>query len=147
MKRITSFALACLMLLSCAMSCAAAPRGASPYSNPTIVSSSAMLDPGNKAGQMKINFTVTTDRGAVSLGVQTIKVFTDTSRHVRTITGTYSNGLVIGDVNGDLAGHGGTYYIDGLQSGDYYYAEVTVFATSKTTTGSYTHLTETVQAP
>lgn len=140
MKRVTTFVLAVLMALSCAL---AVPAWAATDASKTICSSYADLRPGSKSGQLKVDYSVLGNIPGTSLGVKTIKLYKDTGEHVATIKGTVSNGLVI--ENDGF--HTGTYVYNGAESGEYYYAEVTVFVTTTTDSDSYTQTTPTVKAP
>lgn len=140
MKRIATFTLVFLMVLSCAL---CIPATASTYASKTICSSSGTLNPGDKSGQLKINYTVTANKEASSLGVESIDLYKMNGDHVITLTGNTTNGMVI---NSDID-HEGTHYYNAAISGQYYYAEVTVFAVIGDDYDSYTHLTETIKAP
>lgn len=139
MKRMVALTLAIFVVLSCGLCIPASAQTDASY---TICGSSATLNKGDKPGELFISYTVTANMRAASLGVKTIKIYTDTSKLVKTISGTTANGLV--DENHVF--HGGTYYFTGTP-GQYYYAEVTVFAATDTVSDSYTHLTDTIRAP
>lgn len=140
MKRVITFVLALCM----ALSCLCLPTLAAVYSSPTICSSSGALKKGSQSGQLKIEYSVTANARASSLGVATIELYKDTGEYVDTITGTTANGLV---KNSTSLMHGGTYYYNNAEPGEYYYAEVTVFAVIDGEYDDYTHLTSTVRAP
>lgn len=141
MKRVVTLTLALVIALPCGL---CAPALAAVYSSPTIAMSSATLNKGNKSGQLKINYSVTSNVQSSSRGVETIELYKMNGEHVATVTGTTENGLVK-DSNGVL--HMGTYCYDDAESGKYYYAEVTVFAIIDGEYDSYTHLTSTIKAP
>ena len=139
MKRMVALTLAIFMVLSCGLCIPASAQTDASY---TICSSSATLNKGDKPGELFISYTVTANMRASSLGVKTIKIYKMNGDLVKTISGTTTNGLV--DENHVF--HGGTYYFTGTP-GQYYYAEVTVFAATNTVSDSYTHLTDTIRAP
>lgn len=140
MKRVITFVLALCM----ALSCLCLPALAAVYASPTIAASSATLYKGSKSGQLKISYSVSSNVRSSSLGVATIELYKDTGEYVDTITGTTENGLV---KNGNSTLHGGVYYYNDAEPGEYYYAEVTVFAVIDGVYDDYTHLTSTVRAP
>lgn len=139
MKRMVALTLAIFVVLSCGLCIPASAQTDASY---TICGSSATLNKGDKPGELFISYAVTANMKAASLGVKTIKIYTDTGDLVKTISGTTANGLV----NTNRFTHGGTYYYYGTP-GQYYYAEVTVFAATDTVSDSYTHLTDTIRAP
>lgn len=141
MKRVMTLILALCM----ALSCLCLPALAAVYASPTIAVSSSTLNKGSASGQLKINYSVTSNARASSLGVATIELYKDTGEHVDTITGTVGNGLVKKATNTVM--HAGTYYYNDAEPGEYYYAEVTVFAVIDGEYDDYTHLTSTIKAP
>lgn len=140
MKRIATLALALLIALSCGLYI---PAAASTYASKTIASSSGALKAGSQSGQLKIEYSVSSNVKASSLGVESIKLYNDTGDYVTTIVGSVANGLI----KKDSSIHLGTYYYDYATSGKYYYAEVNVFAIIDSEYDDYTHLTATVRAP
>lgn len=142
MKRVTTLALALLLLLSCALSIPAVAQEVQPYASYTICNSSGALKTGSQSGQLKIEYSVTANMRATSLGVASIELYKMNGDYVDTITGTVKNGLV----GESKFGHMGTYYYNDATPGEYYYAEVTVFAATDTVYDDYTHLTSTVKA-
>lgn len=139
MKRVMTLLLALVLALGLC-----APALAAVYSSPTIANSSGTLRAGDEPGQLKINYSITSNVRASSLGVKTIEIYTMNEELVDTITGTEENGLVRSD-NGAI--HMGTYRYNDAEPGKYYYAEVTVFAIIDGVYDDYTHLTSTIRAP
>ncbi len=139
MKRMVALTLAIFMVLSCGLCIPASAQTDASY---TICSSSATLNKGDEPGELFISYSVTANMQAASLGVKTLKIYTDTGKLVKSLSGTTSNGLV----EVDSVFHGGSYHFY-VTPGQYYYAEVTVFAATNTVSDSYTHLTDTIRAP
>lgn len=140
MKRVMTL----LLALALVMPCSLCPALAAVYASPTICCSSGVLKKGDKAGQLKIEYSVNSNVRSSSLGVKTIEIYTMNEELVDTITGTEENGLVLSD---NWVLHAGTYYYDDAEPGKYYYAEVTVFAIIDGVYDDYTHLTSTIRAP
>lgn len=140
MKRVLTFTLALLIALSCGLGLSAA---ASTYASKTIASSSGALKKGSQSGQLKIEYTVTAKSPATMLGVESIKLYKDTGEPVTIITGSEENGLIR---KGDVI-HAGTYYYNNAVSGQYYYAEVNVFALIGNDYDDFLEMTSTVRAP
>lgn len=143
MKRIATFVLAFLMALSCGLYIPASAQTAGTYASKTICSSLGYLRAGDQSGQLKIDYEVTANVPASSLGVEYIRLYTDTGKYVTSIIGSTTNGLV----RKDGIAHMGTYCYNDATPGQYYYAEITVFAVIGTDYDNYTHLTATIKAP
>ncbi len=139
MKRIATFTLALLVALSCGL---CVPASAQTDASYTICGSSATLNKGDKPGELFISYAVTANMRASSLGVKTIRIYKMNGDLVMSLSGATSNGLV----EVDSVFHGGSYHFY-VTPGQYYYAEVTVFAATDTVSDSYLHTTSTVRAP
>lgn len=140
MKRITTFLLALALAVACALSL---PAAASTYASETICSSSADMEAGTKPGQLLIEYSVSANTEGTSLGVRKIEIYKMNGDYVATYLGSVNNGLII--KNDSF--HMGTYIYNNAVSGQYYYAEVTVFVTTATATDDYTQTTPTIKAP
>lgn len=140
MKRVIPLALAVFLALSCALSL---PASAGATASKTICSSSAELFRGDSSGELDVEYSVSSNTTASYLGVQTIKFYKDTGEYVATIRGSTANGLV----KLDHGFHMGTYTWKYATPGEYYYAEVTVYATIGSDSDTYTHTTATIKAP
>lgn len=144
MKRIISIALAAVLALTCCFGSAFAnDDGVMPLSSPTIMGQSASMRSGNETGELRINYDINAKRSADEVGVLSIAIYRSTGAYVETIYGTTDNGLVLTS----SIKHMGTYSYTNAESGKYYYAEVTVYATIDGVTDSETITTATVKAP
>lgn len=140
MKRVLTFTLALLIALSCGLGLSAA---ASTYASKTIANSYGDLRKGTQSGQLKIDFSVTANAPASMLGVESIKLYKMNGTPVTIITGSEENGLI----KKNHGFHSGTYYYNNAVSGQYYYAEVNVFAMIGNDYDDFLETTSTVRAP
>lgn len=144
MKRITSIALAVLLALTCCFGSALAnDSGIMPLSSPTISNQNASMKAGSEAGELKISYNVSAVNSANEVGVLTIELYRSNGTYVDTIYGSTGNGLV----RTSAYKHGGTYSYTGAESGKYYYAVVTLYATIGSVSDSVSVTTATVKAP
>lgn len=143
MKRIVSIALAAALALTCCFGSAFANDGIMPLSSPTLMGHEVTMLPGNVSGELRISFTVNAKRSADEVGVLSIDLYRSTGAYVETIYGTTANGLV----RTSALTHMATYSYTGLDSGKYYYADVTVYATIDGVTDSEVITTATVKVP
>ena len=142
MKRIISTLLTLTLVLGCCCVPVFASSSSVARASLILTQYSAILEAGENRNEIKVSFTVLTDRKAESLGVETIKLYKANGNYVSTINGTIENGLVA--TNNVYSC--GTYVIS-LTSGVSYYAEVTIFADNGTVYDSRTVTTATVKAP
>lgn len=143
MKRIVSIALAAILALTCCFGPAYANDGIMPLSSPTIMGQSASMKGGNVPGELRISFDINAKRSADEVGVLSIVIYRSTGAYVETIYGTTDNGLV----RTSAIKNAGTYSYTDAESGKYYYADVTVYATIDGVTDTETITTATVKAP
>lgn len=142
MKRIISIALAAALALTCCFGSAFANDGIMPLSSPTLMGQGVTMLPGNVSGELRITYDVAAKRSADEVGVLSIEIYRSTGAYVETIYGTTANGLV----RTSAIEHAGTYSYTNAESGEFYYAKVTVYATIKGVTDSETITTATVEA-
>lgn len=142
MKRIVSIALAAALALTCCFGAAFANDGIMPLSSPTLMGHQVTMLPGNISGELRISYTVNAVSRADEVGILSIDLYRSTGAYVETIYGTTANGLVRTDAVTNMA----TYSYTGLESGKYYYADVTVYATIDGVTDSEVITTATVKA-
>ena len=138
MKRV----LASVLLIGIIFSCSGMVSAVEiqPYrESPTLSSYAAKLFSGNGKGEITVSFEVNASRWADSIGVESIRFYTEDGDFMAYVTGTTSNGLV----RTNYGIHDGDFDYT-LPSGDYYYAEVTVFAEYKGVYDSRTVTTNTV---
>ncbi len=140
MKRISTLALALLIVFSCGLAISAS---ASTYASKTIASSFGDMEPGDQTGRLDVEFSILSNKQASALGVSNVRIYKMNGERVASINGSVANGLI---EKNDVF-HMGTYHYDDAVSGQYYYAEITVFATIGSDYDAYTHLTPTVKAP
>lgn len=143
MKRIVSIALAAILALTCCFGSALANDEIMPLSSPTLMGHQVTMLPGNISGELRISFTVNAKRSADEVGILSIDLYRSTGAYVETIYGTTDNGLV----RTSTVKHMATYSYTGLESGKYYYADVTVYATIDGVTDSEVVTTATVKVP
>lgn len=143
MKRILSIALAAALALTCCFGSAFANDEIMPLSSPTIMGQSACMDGGKVPGELRISYDINSKRSADELGVLSIEIYRSTGVYVETIYGTTANGLV----RTSAIEHAGTYSYTNAESGKFYYAVVTLYATIGSLTDSETITTATVKAP
>lgn len=146
MKRVISVTTALLLFLNCCFGVAFADNGILPMASLTIKSYSASMMSGEKTGintgELRISYSISATDSADELGVSSIKLYRSDGTYITTIVGRTENGLI-----GSGIVHMDTYsYVGGI-SGQYYYAEVTLFATIGSETDSRTVTTGTVKAP
>lgn len=79
---------------------------------------------GSDTGEITIEFDVTGNQISDRIGASKITLYRDNGRMVEAITGSVNNGLI---TTSD-ASHFGSHTFDHLIPGEYYYAEVTIFA-------------------
>ena len=99
----------------------------------------AELFPGDRSGEIIVSYDVKASLRADSVGVESITFYTSDGDYVTTVTGTTGNGLV----KTNSSGHSDDF-VKSLPSGEYYYAEVTVFAKIGSDYDSRTVTTSTV---
>lgn len=143
MKRIVSIALAAALALTCCFGSAFANDEIMPLSSPTLMGHEVTMKSGNISGELRISFTVNAKRNADEVGILSIDLYRSTGAYVETIYGTTANGLV----RTSTVTHMATYSYTGLESGKYYYADVTVYATIDGVTDSEVITTATVKVP
>lgn len=143
MKRIMSIVLTAALALACCFGSAFANDEIMPLSSPTIMGQSACMDGGKVPGELRITFDINAKRSADEVGVLSIEIYRSTGAYVETIYGTTDNGLV----RTSALTHSGTYSYTNAESGKFYYAKVTVYATIGSLTDSETITTATVEAP
>jgi len=107
--------------------------------SPTLASYAVKLYAGNEKGEIIVSYDIAASIWADSLGVECIRFYTEDGDLVDTVYGSTSNGLV----RTNYSFHMADFDYD-LPSGDYYYAEVTVFAEYKGVYDSRTRTTNTV---
>lgn len=142
MKRLISMALAMLLALSlCVGIVSAAEGGIDPHASHTIGSTSVTAFPGDKSGEVDIDFSIASADGtATVLGASKI-VIHKPDLTTYTVIGTTANGLI-----GSGGVHAYTYTYKGIK-GHSYYAEVTLISTIGSLSDTRTITTETVTAP
>lgn len=143
MKRIVSIALAAALALTCCFGSAFANDDIMPLSSPTIMGQSANMKSGKVSGELRITFDINAVKSADEVGVLSIEIYRSTGAYVETIYGTTGNGLV----RTSALTHSGTYSYTNAESGKFYYAVVTLYATIGSLTDSETIVTATVKAP
>lgn len=143
MKRIISIALAAVLALTCCFGSAFANDGIMPLSSPTIMGQGASMKGGNVPGELRISYDINAVSSADEVGVLSIAIYRSTGAYVETIYGTTDNGLVRTFAIKNM----GTYSYTNAESGKFYYAEVTLYATIDGVTDSETITTATVKAP
>lgn len=144
MKRVVSIALATMLTLACCFSSAfAANDGIMPLSSPTIMGQGASMKAGNKPGELRISYNINAVKSADEVGVLTIELYRSNGSYVDTIYGSTDNGLV----RTSSIKNAGTYSYTGAESGKYYFAIVTLYATIGDLSDSETITTATVKAP
>lgn len=107
--------------------------------SPTLSSYVARLYAGSGKGEVIVGYDVRASRWGDSIGIECIHFYTDDGDLVDTVYGSTSNGLIRTDGSINV----GDFDYD-LPSGDYYYAEVTVFAEYNGVYDSRTVTTNTV---
>lgn len=135
-------ALASILLIGMVFSCsttASATEAEIYRASPTLSSYIAVLYTGSSKGKLILSYDVVASRWADSIGVELIQFYTEDGDLEASVTGTVSNGLMC--TNSGI--HGGDFEYD-LPSGEYYYAEVTVFAEYNGVYDSRTVTTNTV---
>lgn len=142
MKRIVSIAFAAALALTCCFGSALANDGIMPLSSPTIMGQSACMDSGKVSGELRISYEINAKRSADEVGVLSIEIYRSTGAYVETIYGTTANGLV----RTSALTHMGTYSYTNAESGKFYYAVVTLYATIGSLTDTETITTATVEA-
>ena len=142
MKRFFSMILAIMLFTTCCSSTVLAANDIEPYASLTLSYYYVELSAGDSRGTLYIDFNVTSNKLADSIGVEEIKVYKSNGTLVSTIAGTTSNGLIRNNYNI----HNSAYKYKGT-SGTSYYAEVTIFATVGSDSDSRTITTSTEEAP
>lgn len=144
MKRVVSMALAAVLALTCCFGSALAnDDGIMPLSSPTIMGQSASMKAGNFSGELRINYNINAVKSADEVGVLTIELYNSDGSYADTVYGSTSNGLVRTSAIKNM----GTYSYTGAESGKYYYAVVTLYATIGSVSDSVEVTTATVKAP
>lgn len=110
-----------------------------PYASLTLSRYFAEATSGENRGEIIIGFEVKSSKSSASLGVENIDFYTRDGAYVTSVSGTTGNGLVRSDSNI----HTSNFSYD-LPSGNFYYAEVTVFARVGSEYDSRTVTTSTV---
>lgn len=142
MKRMITFSFALMMTLSSCLMITSALDVKVARASPTLSGYLATMDAGSRPGELLISDQVDATTLASSLGVSSIVLYKANGTYVTTITGSTSNGLIRTSSNC----HVGTYSYTATP-GSYYYAKVTVYATTSTAYDSRTITTTTVRAP
>lgn len=142
MKRIMSIVLTAALALACCFGSAFANDEIMPLSSPTLMGHEVTMLPGKVSGELRISYDVAAKRSADEVGVLSIEIYRSTGAYVETIYGTTANGLV----RTSAVEHVGTYSYTNAESGKFYYAKVTVYATIDGVTDSETITTATVEA-
>lgn len=142
MKRIMSIVLAAALTLTCCFGSAFANDDIMPLSSPTIMGQEVTMKSGNVSGELRISYDICAVSRADELGVLSIEIYRSTGAYVETIYGTTANGLV----RTSAVEHVGTYSYTNAESGKFYYAVVTLYATIGSLTDSETITTATVEA-
>ena len=133
-KKYVFLALAAIIILSCISAGARASEYLSSYG--------AYASAGD-TGEITIDFEVTGNQISHRIGVSKITLYRDNGRMVEAITGSVNNGLI----SRSDAFHFGSHTFDHLTPGEYYYAEVTVFAEYNGGSDSRVIETNSVRAP
>ena len=110
--------------------------------SPTLLQYPVSLESGDRAGEVKIVFSVRSSLAADSLGVSPIKIYKEDNTYVTTIQGSTRNGLITGNTTAIRS----SYTYSGTP-GTTYYADVTVFASIGSDYDSRTVRTNSVTAP
>lgn len=138
MKRILTSILLVGMIFSCSATVSAIE--VQPFrASPTLSAYNAWLFAGSGKGEVIVSYDVRASRWGDSIGVECIQFYTEDGDLVDTVYGTTSNGLV----RTNYGIHDGDFDYT-LPSGEYYYAEVTVFAEYNGVYDSRTVTTNTV---
>ena len=137
MKRISAFLVAIMVLLSGIGTAYATDT--SYRASLTLSRYIAELFPGDHSGEIIVSYDVKASLRADSVGVESITFYTSDGDYVTTVTGTTGNGLVKTNNSGHIDD-----FVQPLRSGEYYYAEVTVFAKIGSDYDSRTVTTSTV---
>lgn len=138
MKRILTSILLIGILLSC--SAIASATDIQPLrESPTLASHAVKLYAGSGKGEVTVSYNVNASIWADSIGIECIRFYTEDGDLADTVYGTTSNGLVRNNYGINVGDFDYT-----LPSGEYYYAEVVVFAEYKGVYDSRTRTTNTV---
>ena len=140
MKRIFSAILVCAVLLSCCTSAFAATESGERVADILNVYT-ASASTGTKSGEVKITYRAGANRLSMAIGVASIAIYKSDGSYVTTIKGTTANGLI--SFNTDQKS--GSYTYKGT-SGVFYYAIVTITATSGSETDNKAVRTNIAQA-
>ena len=128
-----------LMLVAIAViSCISASARASLY----LFNYSASVY-GGDTGEIIVEFDVTANQISDEIGASEITLYRENGLMDRGITGSVRNGLI---ATSD-AFHNGSYTFKNLTPGEYYYAEVTVFAEDESGSDSRVIETRLIRAP
>ena len=128
-KIIASFMTMCMFL-----SCNGMALDVDPFASLTLSRYVVAALSGDSRGEIIISFNVKSSKPLATLGVESIDFYTKDGDFVDSVSGSTSNGLV--RTNSD--------FVYDLPSGEYYYAEVTVFAQVGSEYDSRTVTTSTV---
>ena len=137
MRRIIAFFMTLCMLLTC--SGAASATDAEPFASLTLSRYVAEALPGDSRGEIIISFNVKSSKPSATLGIESIDFYTRDGGFVDSVSGTTSNELV--KTNSSIHS---SDFVYSLPSGEYYYAEVTIFAQVGSDYDSRTVTTSTV---
>ncbi|WP_195279781.1 hypothetical protein [Clostridium sp. J1101437_171009_A5] len=110
-----------------------------PYGSPCIAGYNASLKVGTGKGAVKISYTVTSSKPAKTIGVSKIEIYKSDGTKEATITGTVENGLLRESAGTKT----GTYTYRG-DSGEGYYAKVTLYVACASGSDTRTVTTKTV---
>ena len=135
-KIIASFMTMCMFLSCNGMALAA---DVDPFASLTLSRYVVAALSGDSRGEIIISFNVKSSKPLATLGVESIDFYTKDGDFVDSVSGSTSNGLV--RTNSSI--HNSDFVYD-LHSGEYYYAEVTVFAQVGSEYDSRTVTTSTV---
>lgn len=125
------------MLLSC--SGVAFAADVEPFASLTLSRYVAEALAGDSRGEIIISFNVKSSKLSATLGIESINYYTRDGDFVDSVSGTTSNGLV--RTNSSIHS---SDFVHNLPSGEYYYAEVTIFAQAGSEYDSRTVTTSTV---
>lgn len=126
MKKFVSLILAAVLLVAaCSVNTlAAVPETVEPRASEYLNAYSATLTTGTKKGEVVLTFYVSSGRTDITkIGINNIVVYRSNGTRVRSIGGTYENGLL----KANVGSYGGSYSVI-LTTNTSYYMEVTFVA-------------------
>ena len=141
-KHVSAILAACAIILGTLSPCSASevePYRASEY----LLSYTVVISALNEPGCLELFIVVTPAGYMTSVGATSVKIYKENGSLVKSVTGTSSNGLL--ELHTDSP-YMNTYVFDEAESGESYYAEVTVYAGNSTGSDSRTLTTRVVEA-